>query len=589
MSFFDTVRDKITGALAGFQAGGDMLSSVAEALDDAATYDAGMRTKEAVGSGLAELELMEEDINWREMASGEGRFDFTRTSLRRMVTRSRVMYLINPLIHRAVVLQELYVWGGGVTIEAEDEDVDGVVSQFFDDRRNQRVIGEGWGEREREQRIDGNTFLIFFVNRRNGEARVRSLPFHQVADIILNPEDATEPWFYLRQEYTGSVVMIDGTVSNPDINRTVQPKILYPDIDYNPVVKLPSYNGITIKWDCPVMHIRSGAMSTMKFGIPELYSALNWATGYKKILENFATVLAAYARMAMKMTGLPGKRGVAAAKSKMGTTVGTGNTRDTNPPNTTAGWFMASGSVDVAPIKTAGSTTGPDEARALRCMVAAGSDTPEHFFGDSDVGNFATSSTLDRPTELKMVGRQRMWMLVILRISMKLIEWSARAPLGKLRKAKFTVDITQDSFDSRQQSVMITAPDNRSLKIYVEFPSILERDVTDRVRAVVQAATLGGSPAEGIIPDRALLFELLMVALGEKDAKALVDKYYPKPVMQGFKDPADMLADDHLAALGKKELGDAALQQAAAAQKAAGKANGKPSSSGSPAPAISSR
>ena len=565
MSWIKEAQDKFTGALAGWMSGARAISQEIEQSEENA-----IRAQEA-SAGMAELELAEEDINWRDLMAPEGRWEFTRRALRLIVARSRLMYLVNPLIHRAVTVQELYVWGGGVEIKAEDKVVDEVIQDFFTDQKNQRVIGNSWPQRERDQRVEGNTFFVFFRNRVNGTARVRLLPFDQIQEIIYNPEDSSEPRFYLRGPYTSHFAdQIFGE------NTEEVPKILYPDIDYNPIAK-PAYSddGTRIEWGACVLHVSTGGLSRMRFGLPELYSALNWAVAYKRILENFATVLAAYARLAMQVSGL-GKKKAAAAKSKLGTTITAGQYTERNPPNTTAGWAIMQGGAEVKPIKTAGSTTGPDEAHALRAMVAAGTDTPEHFFGDSDIGNFATSSTLDRPTELKMVGRQRMWMLIILRMCQLLIEWATVAPQGKLRRAGFETANVDDPFDGTQL-VMITPPDGGSLHVAVEFPNILERDVTDRVRSVVMAATLGGSPAEGVIPDRRLLFKLLMEALSQKDAEAMVEKYYPQPVLQGFKDPADQAKNDELAAQGKKELGDAALQQAAAAKAAAAKPTPKPS------------
>jgi hypothetical protein len=209
-------------------------------------------------------------------------------------------------------------------------------------------------------------------------------------------------------------------------------------------------------------------------------------------------------------------------------------------------------------------------------MVAAGSDTPEHFLGDSDIGNFATSSTLDRPTELKMVSRQDMWADVIKTFSTRLIERSALAPSGKLRKAGYKAEITRDPFDG-SVIITVTPPEGGSIHVKVEFPNILERDVTDRVRSVVMAATLGGSPAEGIIPDRKVLCGLLMEALGEQEAEHLTELLYPESITQGFADPSDRVTDEHLIALGRKELGDAALKSASAAVTTANKPTPRPS------------
>ena len=523
------------------------------------TSDGKAAVKEGWG-GLAELELALEDVGWREMTV-QTAWNFRRQALRRLIGISRIMYLINPLIRRAVIVQRLYVWAMGVTVRADDPDVNEVLQDFFQDPKNQSVIGDAWGEREEQQRVDGNTFLVFYLNRVNGTSRVRICPVEQIEDIICNPEDYNEPWFYHKNYGQTSA---DGVIV--DMPPDIEPGYI-PDINFNPAIKMPfAPNGARIYWDRRILHIKTGGLPQMKFGVPELYSALGWALAYKKILENFATILAAYARYAMKITGNTGKKGVAATKAKLNTSIAPGNLQETNPTANTASWFLSSGGMDAQPIKTANSTTGPDEARALRSMVAAGTDTPEHFFGDSDIGKLATASTLDRPTELKMIDRQQMWANVIRQISRMLIIWSARSPYGKLGGKKgIKYVVTTDAFDGTR--IETVKADPALVKTIVQFPNILERDVTDRVRALVAAVTLGGSKAEGIFPERGLVFKLLLEALGEKDANEMMLKYYPEPVLQGFIDPADEATDNHLGAEGKKELGDAALIAAKAKKK----------------------
>lgn len=511
----------------------DNLAIAATGLQESILGDQSIeRTKEA--AGLAEIELALEDTSWRDLSSPYGSNNFSRIALRRMMALSRVMYILNPLIRRAVTVQELYVWGSGCTLKAEDKNVQGVIDAFFKDRKNQQVIGASWQEREREQRIDGNTFFMFFINRNNGTSRVRLLPVDQVDTVICNPDDSKEPWYYKRSTYSTDVL-------DPE---NLSQDILYPDIDFNPPMgQYPSeYGGIPIKWDARILHVKTGGLSSMKFGMPELFSALNWATAYKKILENFATILAAYARVAMQLKNNKGARGIAASKTKLGTGINGvgGQIVDNNPPTNTASMFLSSGNLELSAIKTAHSTTGPDEARALRSMVAAGSDTPEHFFGDSDIGNFATSTTLDRPTELKMVSRQALWCGVIDHICEKLVEWSATYQNGTLRNKGWRTERVKDPFDGTTLFEVIP-PKGVDRSVVTTFPSILERDVVQRVRAVVQAATLAGSKAEGIIPSRKLLFKWLAVALGDKTADKLTDEMYPADVRQGFVDPAKEL------------------------------------------------
>ncbi len=592
MNMIDRAVDAFTGALAGASIGANNLRATADMAEESLISERGDSGMPEVGTqdkltghfskamegAFAELELAVEDQGWRA-GGASTTFNFTRQTLKRIVGLSRVMYLINPLIKRVVTVQELYVWGRGVKIKAENPEVQLVLDDFFNHRKNQRVIGDAWPERERDQRVDGNTFFVFFRNKLNGTARVRLLPFDQIEGIIYNPKDSKEPHFYVRTAQVGSPSGL--LVQSENVTDVVEETTLYPDWDYtvNGVGRqVQSPDGAAIAWDTCVYHVKTGGLSIMRFGLPELFSAHNWAIGYKKVLENFATILSAYARLALLISGLPGKAGVAASKAKLKTGVQNGRTGDTNPAPNTASWALLSGSADVKPIKTAGSTTGPDEARALRSMVAAGGDTPEHFFGDSDIGNFATSSTLDRPTELKMVSRQTMWAGVINAFAERLIQWSAAAPNGVLNKAGYKAVTSRDPFDG---TVIITVipPAGKSINVNVEFPNILERDVTDRVRAVVMATTMGGSPAEGIFPNRDVVCRLLLEALGEEEAERMTELMYPSPVTQGFADPAEKLHDEGLIAQGRKELGDAALIAANAAKTTANKPTPKPSGS----------
>lgn len=534
----ESAIDKVGGAYLGAIAGADHVHDM-----DIAHKEIEEIKSRALES-VADLQLSIDDVGW--VALGEGLTErlVNRGTLTQVVRLSRIMYLLNPLIRRAVTVQELYVWGSGCTIKSDSKskELQQVLDDFFNDPKNQCAVGSSWAEREREQRNDGNVFFCMYRNRVNGTARVRTIPMDEIQDIIHNPEDRNEPWFYVRGTGSGKVV-------------------LYPDVNYTPAVRpeLDTIGQRRIDWDVAVIHVKTGGLPGMKFGLPEFYSVFNWATAYKGILENFATILKAYARIAWKLTGQKSEKGVAASKTKLQTTVNPDNAIEKNPPNNTAGWAIFAGNADLSAVKTANSTTGPDEARALRSMVAAGTDTPEHFFGDSDIGNFATSTTLDRPTELKMIARQKMWADVIAVMVRVLIEWSTVAPRGVLNDAGYTYKRTRDRFDGTWV-IAVTAPSGKSTKVKVKFPAILERNVTDRVRAVVQAGTLGGRPAEGIIPDRKVLARMLLEALGEKDAEELTDILYPESVMQGFQDPAQSAENEKMEA-------EAKMTQAKALQK----------------------
>lgn len=579
MSIIQEARDAIVGAFVGAGLGGSELTRIRDDFEQAVLESKWTEQqreefeREAVASGmmkategLADLQLAFEDVGWRELTAYFGIWRFNRSRLRQITALARLMFLINPLIKRAVTVQELYVWGSGCEIRGEAPIVHEVLKDFFEDPSNEKIVGmgdEGWPQREREQRIDGNMFYAFFTNRRTGAVRVRLLPYDLVEDVIYNPDDSKEVWFYRRTlaNLSGAALDVDNSISAPTSPDEPTGTVLYPDIIYNPVKKPGVMSGTALKidWNVRVLHIKTGGLSTMKFGMPEVYSALNWATAYKRILENFATILAAYARLAMKMTGMQGKKGIAAAKSKLNTAVNGGQFTDTNPPGNTASWMMLSGNVDVQPVKTAHSTTAPDEARALRSMVASGVDLPEHFFGDSDVGSFATSETLDRPTELKMISRQNFWRQIILKMSCFVIQASAQATNGKLRQAGYTGELVRDAFDGSMLRCKVTPPASGSLEVVVKFPNITERAVTERVRAVVNAVTLNGRKAEGIIPDRRLVAKLLLEALGERGSEDLAAKLYPTETPQGFIDPSQVMKNETTSADAEMLKAEAAM------------------------------
>jgi len=543
---------------------------------------------------LIDIELAYDALGWREFGSlGEKSWNFKRESLKKIMDLSRRMYLMNPLIRRAVEVQTLYIFAQGFTLKAKHPAVQEVIDDFFDNPKNQKALTSplAWQQRSDEQQIVGNTFLCLVADEDSGQVRGRTIPVDQIVAIISDPNDSKCTWFYKR---------VWSDASGQSYCK------LYPDIEYTlgeseqaASIKTDTGETFEVEWGMPIYHLKTGGLADMQFGCPEYMSVFTWAIAYKTMLENWATIIQAYARMAMKVTGIQGKSGIAAAKSKLGTAVTTGNVRDTNPPDNTAAWFLASGKMDISAVKTAGATTSAEEGRPLRLMVAAGTGLPDTFFGDSDVGNFATSTTFDRPTELKMVSKQKMWMMVIEAIIRFVIISSARASSGRLNKLGATVEETTDPFDGTT-SYRVIMPVNKddaggvvgepiSLFVEVAFPNILERNVTERVRAVVAAATLNGSPADGIIPDRRLVCELLLEALGLENVPEVMKALYPNgPETQGYVTPVDRLKVDQDEADAKKALGDAAMKQADAAEINAKKPTPKPSAGGG-VPAVTNK
>lgn len=454
---------------------------------------------------LVELE-MELDGGWQQI-SGDTAFEFSRQGLKQIIALARIMAIKNPLIARAVAVQAFYTWARPPQITADDETVNEVVQRFFDDRGNRRAF---WGERVRFENDaalanTGNVFFVLFPNVKTGHVRIRTIPVDEIADIICNPQDRTEPWFY-RREWTAQAFGPNGTTVNTPM------KALYPDMRYQPRMQPQSWGNLEIKWESPIYHVKSGGVAGMRFGVPETYASLSWARAYKSFLEDWASLVKSLSRFAWRLTTKNSK--VQAAKTRLNSTL-SGSTRESNPPSTTGAAFVGDENVNMEAIPKTGATTSATDGKQLRLMVASGMNIPDTILsGDVDQGNLATSKTLDRPTELAFLFRQGMWREVIEDLVEFVIVASINATRGRL-KGSATFD------EDGMLTIALSGGADPTVK--VTFPPILEEDPKGKIDAIVSAITLDGKTPAGLIPER-FAAEQLLTALGADHIDDLLDE-----------------------------------------------------------------
>lgn len=451
---------------------------------------------------LAELEVALEDVGWTKVLYGSGDQEFSRAALKNISYLSRLMYLKNPLINRGVCVKRNYVWGQGVNIKVKDPEINSVIQQFLKDRKNKQEFTGHTAQmtKEADLECDGNIFLVLFVDKlKSGRVQLRSIPFAQVVEIITNPEDAKDVWYYQRE-------WID--------TKGKSQKALYPDYCYLPTKdKLTGLNGIEIKWDQPIMSIRNTPFSDWKWGVSEVYSALDWARAYKEFLEDWATITRAYARFAWKAATKGGQKQRAAIKTKLQTKDTDGNI--TTPAPTVGSAWIQSDNVDLTPMKTAGATTTPADGRRVLLMVSAAFGLPETFFGDVSVGTLATATSLDRPTELTMLDRQTFWKDIMQDILNYVLVQAIKA---KALKGKATLEKVEDSIEQLKWNDVQFQD-----AVEINFPPILVGDKTANVGAVVSAITLDNGVPAGII-DEDTSTRLILTALGETNIEQVMEQ-----------------------------------------------------------------
>lgn len=489
---------------------------------------------------LLELEAQLAEQSWERISWGAGELELSREALREINRTARLMYLKNPLIQRGVNVQALYVFGQGISIHARAQAVDEVVQAFLDDAKNQAELTSHQArlQKETELALFGGVFFVFFTDLASGRVRVRSIPEAEVEEIVCNPEDSKEPWFYRRSWTEEALDFASGRTE------TQQRTAYYPDWLYRPTQRPSLIGGKPVMWDSPVFHVKTGGLSDMRFGVSEVYAALDWARAYKAFLEDWATLTRAYSRFAHKMTVPGGKAGVAAAKAKLNTTVGVG-VGERNPPPTVGSTFVGQEGVDLSPLRIGGANVSAEDGRRLLLMVAAATGLPESFFGDVSVGTLATAKSLDRPTELQMLARQTLWADVFRSILRYVIIQAIQAPGGPLRGLGQVID--EDDGTPRIELYDGENGEALDATVDVDYPPILEHDIQALIGATISAATLDGKQPAGTV-DARTTSRLLLTALGVDDIDELLDELYPPgapvtPVAPTANEPTQAVGD----------------------------------------------
>jgi hypothetical protein len=473
---------------------------------------------EVLTERMAELELALEDANWMRLMFESGQ-EFSREGLRKIVELARMMFIKNPLIKRGVLVKALYVWAQGVSVKYKDPALNKILQDFWDDPKNRVELTGHQAQlmKEIDMEVESNLFFTFFVRPTDGRVRVRTLPFDEVMEIISDPEDAKTAWYYARS-------WTERGFDKTGIRRiTRSRKACYPDWQYNPQTKPAKVGGIEVKWEAPIFHVKTGGMSGWKFGVSEIYAAIDWARAYKEFLEDVASLMRAYSRFAWKRITKGGKKAIAAEKAKLASTLATGGTSgETNPPPVTGSMAFLAEGTDLQPMQVRGASISPEDGRRLLLMVAAAVGLPETYFGDVSVGTFATAKTMDRPTELAMKERQTFWTDTFRQIFDFILLQAMKSTESKI-KSLGRVEMVIDNGEIEEKIVW---NGDVSTMLDIDFPPILEKDIQAAVQAVVTALTLNGQQLT--LLDEPTATRLILKALAEDDVDEIMAELFPE-------------------------------------------------------------
>lgn len=436
-------------------------------------------------SNIAQLQLAVDDIGWNPLNGwgDDGTTEMPLQTIQKISKLARALVTANPLIKRGVAIRAGYIWGQGVDI-AMDGNTRGRPSStkpvLPDTVKSALGTSLAQLELERTAAADGNMFFLCDP----GKKTVVRVPIQQISGKVTEAGNR-ENILYFKRSWMDREVDLGTGVPLGDKEPTER---WYASSTYKGRVT-SSIGDVEVDRNLRIVHVPFNRMTGQSWGIPDIFAVVWWVRAYKEYLENCATLSKAQAQFAWKITSASGKGQARVASSmaappardpatgqslNIGGAVALGAGQDLQAINRTANVDYSGGS-------------------ALAALVAAGLEVPlPALTSDPGTGNRATAETLDDPTKLAMLARQRMMADAFEEVFRVLyirahVEWPEIAPDMQHRRVQAAdMAIRTGSFDRNEsRSIMKVALG----KNWAELPD--EAPEEDQLPYVVKTATAG--------------------------------------------------------------------------------------------------
>ncbi len=478
-----------------------------------------------------DIELALQNVEWRREINLSW-LEFSRWGIQQLILISRLQYIKHPWIQRGINVAANYVFGRGVEVKAEDDTADEILKQFFE--RNKKVLGQAaLADLHKRLQYDGQIFYCFFADAVDtGEVNIRTIDATEIFEIITNPDDTDEHWYYHRKWTSRKFDPKGGVNAQGESMDCYYPALNAKFPDGGPVKEI---NGKQVMVDNPVLMQKGGTgVGKWLFDTPKPYAALDWARNGRKMLEADLTTRIALSRIAMTLTTKGGQQALEGAKQQLGTTVGP-NTAiwDQNPPAVPGATFASGPGTSLAAFDTRGAIRNPKDVAEYRNMVAIVFEEPPTWFGDMETSNMSTAQTLDRPTELGMMEKQERWREVLIDISTYVLtvdQGAARGKLSEAKKGNWRITEALRMQKKSGQWVYVSESQQKSegtIQLKCIFPSIREGDMPANVKAITEAMTLDNKGGQIVGIDERAGVARLAEELGLENYGDVLEEQYP--------------------------------------------------------------
>ena len=490
-------------------------------------------TPVSANGAFGDIELALQNVDWRREINMSW-LEFSRWGIQQIILISRLYYMKQPLMRRAIDVVAAYVFGRGVEVTSTDDDANDTLNDFFE--RNRGTFGSNaLLASQRSKSMDGNLFWAFFSDTADkGTVDARRIDATEIQEIITDPDDCDKEQ-YFKRVWTAKVFNLTSGSSSTETQTCWYPAMGFERPDGAP----DKIGNDPIMWDTPVLHRKHGAVAKWHFGCPEGYPALEWIKTGARYMQACATLAASHAQIAWDVTTKGGQGAIEGTKQQLQTQVNAqpgSQIWDTNPTPVNASVLVKGPGTEWKMVNARGQGLDPKEGLTYNVYIGNVFGIPPTWLGDMETSNLSTATTLDRPTELGMRCRQTEWEDDLTVIAKYVLEVSSGAPSGKLREALdrrnlskvICIEAPRKTLSNGQRVYDEAAtPKPDEIHIRVTFPAIREGDLPQLVTAITDAMTLQNKGGQIVGIDEKVGDRLLYEAFGVEDADDVLEAQFP--------------------------------------------------------------
>lgn len=441
-----------------------------------------------------------DEDGWRRL-SGDVTRDINPLTQQRQQDLAVYLWKTNPLAKQMVELPLAFLLAEGVRLTVPDEEAQGWLDDFWSDPINNMDIK--LVKKARELALFGEQCWPVFVNELDGHVRLGYIDPGQIANVVLDPENAEQPIGIITKTRTGRpqkryrvIVNGDETCFSPEARRAREQFT-----------------------DGACFYFTVNDLTNQARGASDLLAQMDWLDGYDQALWG---ELERWDSMRAFLWDITLKGATPEEVEKRAKTIAVPRSGGVRVHNDAEQWDAVTPDLK--------SVDGSSFARLFRNHLMGGAALPEHWYGGGGDVNRATAAEMDAPTLKTFTMRQTMLKYILVQLGSFVIRSRLKALYG---------------------SAPDQAADPAVYRCRAEFPEMASEDISRYATALAQVvAAVASAIREQLVTRRTGVGIIALVAarLGlDIDADAELD---------AVREDADRQAEDDLLPPPDAEDGD---------------------------------